>query len=815
MSVSTLFRPKINDLETMRDISDDVNEGDYVPYACHFSPHTLLTKNGEILQTLKVVGFTFENLTAQKIDLRTALRAAMREAITGTEYAVWLHTIRRRVSLSPTGEYPQDFSRLLNAAWRTANEWDKQFVNEVYITVIKEGESAKITQPSDFFRGLVTPLDVKHRWGFLEHAEEQLSEVVDSIAQRLAVFGVRRLSLSEQGGVIYSEPLSFLNKLIHLLDEPMPLPEIGLSDYLTSSEITFGFNAMEVRSSTGRRRFGTILTLKEYREMPAASIDLLLQLPLEFVVSQSLDFIPAKKALAAYQDQKEVLEWSQQDELARDIGLSQMLEDKHRSAVDFCEQQITFFVLGDSVKHLEDCTQRMLAGLNGLGILSVREDIKFEEAYWAQLPANFEFLRRQKPLDTARAGGFAQISSIPTGLSKGSIWGSPITLFSTAINTPYFFNYHIDRNGHTSIVGPMGAGKTVLLNFLLSESRKVNNRLFFFDYNRSAEIFLRSIGAGYYTLQPHPKVTDELSTERLATLRIPKLNPLQLEDTPQNRSFLLIWLDAIVRTDRFYRPEMSDEFGPHFQAAIEHVYTLPRSERRLATIVEFLRESAPKIITKLHSWYGEGENAHWFGELEDTLDLSSGLVGFDVGPVMADTKIASPIIAYLLHRVMLTLDGQPTIIVLDEAWDLLDNPLFATRLGGWLEMLRSRNTLAILATEKPDDALQSRLSPMIMQQVATQIYLPNPSVMSEEYGEIFGLTTQECQLVARMRSQERHFLLKRGHEAVVLEAKLAKLPKLLTVLSSSEKTLQAMDKAIATHGATPVDWLHHFLEKVA
>lgn len=811
--MASLLKTKPTDLEEMRDISGDVRESDFVPYACHIDPHTILTKNGEVMQTIKMVGYAFEDLTNRHEDLRTAIRKALTENLASTDYAVWIHTIRRKASLAPAGEYPDDFSKRLSGAWRKLNDWDHQFVNEVYLTIVKEGESGAVKEPVDFFRGLIPAADRKHRWEFIDRTTETLTEVTDNIVLRLRDFGAKRLGLVTRGGVVYSEPVTFLHKLTTLVDEPMPLPDIGLADYLTEHNVTFGFNALEVRSHNGKRRFGGILTLKEYRELSPASVDLLLQLPVEFMISQCMDFINHKKALTEYQEQKEIFDLSEEKDLPDAIGLTDMLASDHHQPVDFGEQQLTIFALGDSVKQMEDHMRRIVQGLNGLGILSVREDIKFPEVYWSQLPANFEFLRRLKPINTSRIGGFAQVSNMPAGIAKGSVWGPPVTLIRTAVGTPYFFNFHIQNNGHTAVIGPHGAGKTVLINFLLSEARKFKNRLFFFDHHRSAEVFLRSLGAQYYSLDNRVLQPGEEDT-RPKTLQLPKLNPLQLEDTPQNRSFLLVWLDAMLRADKFYRPEMSDEFWPAFQEAVEYIYQQPQEHRQLALIIHHLKEMAPKVASKLYAWYSDGEFARWFEHTTDNLDLSHGLAGFELAALMQQERAAPPVIAYLLHRVMLTLDGTPTIIVLDEAWDLLDNPLFSARLGGWLEMLRSRNAMVILATEKPEAALQSRLSPTIMQQMATQFYLPNPSVMSDEYAEIFGLTTQECRLVGSMNKSDRQYLLKRGHESIVVEINLQDLPQELAVLSAGGAALNLLDKMLQDYGSAPQYWLTHFMDKI-
>ncbi len=808
-----LLKRNAVDLQEMRDISGDVNEADFVPYACHVDPNTILTKNGELLQIIKIIGFTYEDITRQDMDLRTTIREAIGDALSSSDYALWIHTIRRKASLMPPGRYPNDFSQIMNAAWCNHHDWEHKYVNELYITIVKDGQNASIADPKHFATGLVPSLDSRMRWAFLEQGVEQLNQVVNAILSKLQNFGACKLGLHEKDGVVYSEPATFLSKLTRLRDDPVPLMEISLADILTTHEVSFGFNAMEVRNLNGRRRFGAILTIKEYKEVSSAAIDLLLQADAEFIVAQCMDFIKPEQALREYKEQAEIFDLSEETELPKEIGLTDVINQADGAALRFGEQQLTIFILGDSVKEMERNVRKIVLRLNKLGILAVREDIKFAEVYWSQLPANFEFLRRLRPISANMIGGFASINNLPAGLANGSKWGPPVTVFYTAAGTPYFFNFHIGDNGHTAIIGPYGAGKTVLLNFILSQARKFNNKLFFFDRNRGSEIFLRSIGADYMLIDcKAPSTSEEVEYPEIH--KAPKLNPLQLEDTPQNRSFLLVWLDSLLRSDRLYRPEMSEEFWPAFQQALDYILSLPKEERYLIPLIEFLKDNFPKVASKMYGWYTGGEFADWFAHTEDELDISSGLVGFEVGKLMHTSKVAPPVIAYLLHRIMLTLDGSPTIIVMDEAWDLLDNPVFAARMGGWLEMLRSRNALAILATERPESALESPLSSTIMEHIATQIFLPNKEVNAKDYKTIFGLTARECEYVRLMERQERHFLLKRGQISIVAELNLEGLETQIAILSAKPNTLKLMEAMIAKNGKEPMQWLPDFMTAV-
>jgi type IV secretion system protein VirB4 len=785
-------------------IDHEVIEQDFVPYACHYNPNTILTKNGELLQVIRITGFAFEALTNDIRDLRQTIREAIRQSVQSTDFAISIHTVRRAANIQPQGEYPEDFSRILNAAWVEHNHWDNQYLNEIFITILHQGEQASITNPGTLLRGLFPMAEIKARDAYLEQAHAALDETVLNIMRVMNEYGAHRLGLIEDNGVIYSEPLKFLDKLVTLTDEDVPLQEKGLDDVLAQHvDVAFGNNVMEVRNYKARKtRYGALLTLKEYHEISLNALGRLLQMPIEFVITQSFDFINANKALECFEHQAEIYEMSGARELAQASGITSIMTSNRGEVTDFGEHQITIFIMADTVELVEKHLRLCLREFSNIGMSLLREDLMLEEGYWAQLPGNFPFLKRLRPTNTARIGGFALLNNLPSGRANNTHWGPALTLFYTAAATPYFFNFHIGSNGHTMLIGPRGAGKTVLMNFLLSEARKVQPKMFYFDYDRASEIFIRSLNGDYHRLHELDHMSQPLS---------PAMNPLQLPDTPGNRTFLIVWLECLLQDAAPGIERYREQFWPHLAAAVEHIYTLPREERRLATLADFARLREERIGIYLAEWHSTGRYASLFDHATDALDLSNPVIGFNLTEVMRDKRMKAPVVAYLLHRVMNELDGYPAIVVLDEAWQLLDNPLFASRLGGWLEKLRASNAIALLATEQVEEIDKSDLNPTIMEHIATQIYLANPSA-DAAYMETFGLTQQEVVYVTAMEARRRHFLLKRGRESIVAELNLKGLEPLLNVLSADEDRLRKYEQIIATHGTELHEWLPRYLD---
>jgi type IV secretory pathway VirB4 component len=62
---------------------------------------------------------------------------------------------------------------------------------------------------------------------------------------------------------------------------------------------------------------------------------------------------------------------------------------------------------------------------------------------------------------------------------------------------------------------------------------------------------------------------------------------------------------------------------------------------------------------------------------------------FELEHLMArGEKIVLPVLAYLFHRLEQRFEGQPTLLVLDEAWIMLGHPAFRAKMREWLKVLR-------------------------------------------------------------------------------------------------------------------------------
>lgn len=775
----------------------------FIPYYCHFNPHTILTKNGELMQIIKIVtnlrGLEYESGSDPSSIVREAIRDAVLDHVNTDRVAIWFHTIRKRKSIRYRGKFKEPFATSVHDRWQQINRWKYQYYNEIYISIIFDGQPAPMVDTKNFKYTFLPKLNRQFRNAYLDGAYKELdrltSRVISSVqrsfnAQRLSV--VERVpppsELPVNQTVFYSEPMEFLGSLLNLRYETYLLPELDLSEALSTTSQTFGFNALETKGPDGKRRFGAILTLKQYREVPSETIDRLLQAPMEFIVTQTFHFIPANGALVQYKEQKQVLDISGDLYCIQASGIEDMMSSQSGRATDFGEGQTSIMVLADEYKQLDAEISKVQTAFAELGLITIREDIKLEECFWSQLPANFEFIRRRDTINTTRVGGFCRLNRYPQGIATNNHWGDAVTILPTLVGSPYFFNFHHQDNGHTVLFDFNSFNDTicpVLMNFMMTETRKFGGNLFIFDLHRSADLFFQKLGGQYYNFPTLTRSADQPPA---------KLNPFLLEDTPRNRSFLLAWCGLLTAPD----PQLSDAQKETLKAAIDQLYSGPPEKRNLPGFAAAVAAKDVPLAKMFAKWHGEGGLRGMFDAAEDEFNARDGMHAFDMSPIVQNKDCLLPVFSYLLHRIVTEIDGRPSIILMYEAWNLFNNDFMAPRLESLMEMLQQNNVMMVFTTTKPSNCIHTPIFNVIMKNCATHLFLPDDIGHFYNIPE-FDLDEIMSKRLNKMDRQKGDFMMRQNNEYISLRANVKELDDIHAVFNNDIKTLAA---ALGKYSAT-------------
>jgi type IV secretion system protein VirB4 len=776
---------------------------DFIPYVAHYDPNTIITKNGELLQVIRITGFSNESVAAELISLRDAVRDAILDHVKDDKVAFWFNTIRRKKNIAPQfkSEGSKDFfAKKINDTWVKKNSWNDQYVNELYITIIVEGIDTSISNFKSFTRSFSHAKTKSLHQNFLEGSHKKLSDLVKNIMKDIGDYGAKLLGLSEWEGILYSEPMRFFGKIVNLYEERYPLSANDISNDLSSHKMAFGNREIEV-VGYNNKNFAAMLSLKEYFEVSTHTLDRILQLPLEFIITQSFDFSYTSNDLKPHEYQDYMLQVSGDGEFRQISGIANFMESKHDLPTDYGKLQTTIMCINRTLDKLEQDIRLILDQFGSLGFVVIREDIFSEHCFWAQLPGNFRFLSRQKLINTYRVAGFAALHSFPAGLISGNYWGPALTVFRTVLNTPYFFNFHEADLGHTLIIGPKGSGKTVLLNFLLAQARKFDHKLIYIDTNNSARAFMKAISGHHY----------QLSNSEVGQQDFLRLNPLSLPKTAQHQNFLNEFFTSLVTYSKEPISESEMKLIPH---VVERILVSNASNFALA-IECFNNHETKNIYEKLKIWNSE-KLGYIFGS-KDEINWSDQLIGLDLTDVFSQKPIAIPVMLYLLYRIESAITGtSPAVVVIDAAWNLLDNHFLAPKINGFLARMRQKNCVVILSADKVAEASEDNLMKEIKKDLITQIFMPHAEMVEAEYinyRDVLDLSGDEIEIIRMMEKQEHQFLFKHGEDSIIATFNIDEFIELIKILSSDQITLAAMDEVIAANpDTTPDVWLPQLFE---
>jgi type IV secretion system protein VirB4 len=769
--------------------------GDRLPYARLIDENTVLLRDGSVMSAIQVPGLLFETEDSDALNAHAATREVMLRSTLDARFVMYHHVIRRRVEVELDAEFPDPLSRHIDARWKQRLAGGSLFINDQFVTLIRRPARGKTGLPERLSK-------MFSRAG----AEELEADPKDIRSLKAAITGLVA-SLQNYGAAVLgdyqapgsggtnSEMLELLSALYNGEMRPVrrPSPETDIGHMLPYRRASFGLDAMELRGSAAPD-FAAILGLKDYPEATSPGLlDNLLRLPFEMVVTES--YAPNERTTAKERIDLALRRSRSVDEEAA-AERAEMLAARDalgNGAVGFGDHHLTVLVRETTLPRLDDAMAACAAALADTGAIAVREDTNLEPAFWAQFPGNEEYIVRRALISSANMAGFGSFHGFALGQASGNHWGDAVTLLETTSATPFFFNFHHGDLGNFSVIGPSGSGKTVVMNFLAAQAQKFKPRTILFDKDRGAELFIRGIGGRYDRISPGMPTG---------------FNPLSLPDSPANRAFLRDWLAVLLKA------EGPEEFAT-ISAAVDATYANDPSLRRLRHFKELLagarRPEPGDLADRLAAWIGSpggdgGEHAWLFDNERDRLDLAERVLGFDMTALLENPRLRTPTMMYLFHRIDERLDGQPTMILIDEGWKALDDEVFAARIRDWLKTLRKRNALVGFATQSARDALDSRISTALVEQTATMVFMPNSRARPEDYIDGFGLTDHEFALIRSLPAHSRAFLVRQPDASVVVRLDLSGAPEVLTILSGRESAVRRLDLLREAVGDAPSAW---------
>jgi type IV secretion system protein VirB4 len=425
--------------------------------------------------------------------------------------------------------------------------------------------------------------------------------------------------------------------------------------------------------------------------------------------------------------------------------------------------------------------------IQGRDFTCMAESVNAVEAWLGSLPGHAYANVRQPPVSTLNLAHMIPLSAVWAGPDRDEHLGAPPLFFGkTEGATPFRFSLHVGDVGHTLVVGPTGAGKSVLLALMALQFRRYpHNQIFAFDFGGSIRAAALAMGGDWHDLG------GDLTDGASASVSLQPLS--RIPDVPE-RAWAADWIvNILTREGITTTPEVKE----HLWSALTSLASAPVMERTLTGLSVLLQSQALKRALQPYCVGGPSgrlldAETERLGDASVQAFETEGLIG---------TGAAPAVLAYLFHRIEDRLDGRPTLLIVDEGWLALDDEGFAGQLREWLKTLRKKNASVVFATQSLSDIDISGIAPAIIESCQTRLLLPNERAIEPQITAIyrrFGLNDRQIEILARATPKRDYYCQsRRGNR--LFELGLGEVA--LAFCAASSKTDQiAIARVIAEHG---------------
>lgn len=796
---------------------DDPDARRYLPHRGHWTHDTVVDRKRRLYAVWALAGQTASLMDADDIEANRAADDKLRQSVSAPEVELWTHFVRvpglRMRDLPPV---PTFAGARLDAAYRSRPAHDRLHDQYTFVTAVMRPRLSLETVGRALFDPPRLAVDVP------ASATQDFDALCHKVQDSLGRYVPARLGLRPgRDGVWFSDVFGAWHAVANCRLGNVPVSAESMGRLIVPHRPEFG----DARSpegaflGTGGPRLFAVLTFLRYpaRVSPLMFDDLRELRDCGVVVTNAEGFVLRQKAADRLDVKMNTKESAQGRAAAKQL---RQMQDEHENIESGDAVPVTHHfsvaVHAHSTRDLDRAVGRAQRVMGEQGVVLHRQDAAIKPTFYGQIPGNLHHSCASAPTTSEHTAAFATPNSVSRG-HDASRWGAPVLVLRTESDTEYPLHLHIpggfdaekggyeesDR-GNIRIQGPPGTGKTALLGAITNGVLRVpNSRVFCVDNRLGMSVAIEAQGGSYAEAIPGK----------------PFLNLLAgVPDTEEGLNQAHHIVCGALATDGHGGLEpVEDE---RLTRGIARQLRLPRRKRSLWGVLAMLPKrpvsaTRPAAAARLRRWC-RGEKDGWALDAaldaagRDALDLSARVSGFDTTRLKKH-RAAGPVIAAVLQRVAATADGNPFVLIIDEAWQIDLNPELQEPVEHALATGRKDEWVVVLAAQKPETYSKGGSADAYRNQIPTSIWFADPGADREALARDHHLTPAEIEIVTEwLVNNPRCFLLKRPTESLICRFDLSGAAGAIAVLSARRSTYKLMRALQARYGRAPEVWLPHF-----
>lgn len=772
-----------------------ISPAELIPgYTRHVDQRIVGMKGERLLGIIELEGIPFETtptvMLQAAFESLTAVFSKLNKENAGN-LELCTHISKRKISL--------DFT------YKFDNAFQADFAKK-YLEQFKSGDFYQTTYYISFIYKYEDDQD---------QAIEKFNFLLDFAVKSFAKYDASALGIEiTPHGLPVSQIGAFLSRLLNYDANLIPVSADAMARRIQTAELNFGFDLCEMRPEKGGKKYATYYDLREYAPKSKRGMwNSLLSEPCEFVLTQSFLNFSSLNAQSLINKQVNMIESGSNypDHYVEEMKAA--LGRVSSGEICFGEYHGALVVYGDTPKQAADNGNAVTTAiLSESGARFIRATASGIYTYYSMMPGAAD-----KPLSEPKttrnlACGFS-LNNFPTGKQYGNPLGdgTAILPLKTKSDSVFFFNSHYSAlgkdvrgqkiPGHMLMLGMTGAGKTTLEGVLVGFLTRFNPKIFAIDFNRSMQLFLETYGATYFDIE------DGVYTG---------INPFQLEDTPNLRSFLYELVGACGR-DSNGKLNAAEE--GLIKKAVDTIMEMPLEVRRFGYLKQIIPpNNTDSLGDRLAKW-----QASCGGHLAWALDSATNAfnpktmrrIGFNTTSILKRGHPATePVLSVLFYiKDQMQKDGELLLSLVEEFWVPANYPTTQEKMKGSLKAGRIKNEFMYLISQSPEDAINCEIFPDIVQMTPTKVFLPNPKATFEQY-ELCGLNEKEFNELFALEIDSRTFLIKQSHQSTFAKLDLEGYSDFLPIISGTWESIKLSHEVRKEVGDDPKDWVPVFRERL-
>jgi len=777
---------------------------DYLPWAALVAKGVVLNKDGSLQRSVRFRGPDLDSATpAELVGSAARFNNALRRL--GSGWSIMVEAQRLPAGDYPESSFPDLASAIVEEERRAQFEEEgAHYISSYYMTLLwLPPEDKAAASESWLYEGRSKASGADWR--------EHLKSFDDTCAQ---LMGLIETFMPEAKWLDDEETLTFLHSAISTNIQKVRLPEapIYLDALLADQAITGGLEPM-----LGEYHLRTLSITGFPGTTTPGLLDDLNRLAFPYRWSTRaicLDKVDAVKLLTKIRRQwfakrksvaaiiKEVMTNEASTLLDSDAAnkaddADEALQEIGADYAGAAYLTTTITVWDKNASLAEARLQQIEKTIQARGFTCIKEGLNALESWFGSLPGQVYANVRSFPVSTLNLAHLMPLSALWEGSDSNThLGGPPLFLAKTQGASPFRFSNHVGDVGHMLVVGPTGAGKSVLLAFIAMQFRRYDDaRIFAFDFGGSIRAATLAMGGEWQDLGG--TITEESSAITL--------QPLRKIDEAQTRSWAADWIASIAAHEGV---EIDPDVKEHIWTALGSLASAPEKERTLTGLSVLLQSQQLKQALAPYCLGGP-----WGEMLDGDAELlgSSSVQAFETEGLIGSAA-APAVLAYLFHRIEISLTGAPTLIIIDEGWLAIGDTHFGATLREWLKTLRKKNASVIFATQSLSDIDNSNLAPALIESCPTRVFLPNDRALEPQIASIyerFGLNARQVEIIAHGAPKRDYYAQSRDGNRLF---DLGLGPVALAFCGSSSKSdHKAISTVIAEQGSDDFSfhWLRH------